>query len=64
MDTANHQENGGDIADDSSQIAVEDSDDEDEDYVYPNYKYLDKKVLQRLKQNDPSITLLLLFPYG
>jgi len=58
MDDTNHQgneENGGDIEDESSKIAVKDSDDEYEDYTYPKYKLLDKATFQKIKQDDPSI---------
>ena len=58
MDGINHQddneENGGDIADDSSEV-LGDSDDEYKDYVHPKYKHLDKATFQKVKQDDPSI---------
>lgn len=47
------------ILDENSEVIVEDSDDEDEDYYnYPTEHNLDKNIFQRLKQNDPSVTNL------
>ena len=57
MEDTNHQDNE-DIADESSETVAEDNDDEYEDHFYPNYKYLDKDTLQKLKKND--LTLLYL----
>ena len=64
MDETNNQdnptENNGDNVNDNSNIADEDSDDEEEVGNVDKYEYclLDKKVLQRLQQNDPTITSL------
>jgi len=58
VDVINHQddneENGGDIADDSSEV-LGDSDDEYKDYVHPKYKHLDNATYQKVKRDDPSI---------
>ena len=39
-------------------ISDNDSDDEDEEYKYAIPSLYDNNILQRLKQNDPSITHL------
>ena len=58
MEDTNHRdnaENGGDIADENSEVTVEDSYDEDECYYnYPTPR-IDKNIFERLKQNDPSV---------
>jgi len=54
-----NSENGGGILDDSNGVAVEDSDDEDEELsnLSCNYTYtpLNEKSFEKLKQNDPSV---------
>jgi len=54
----NAENSGGDIADESSKITTEDSDDEYEDNDWPHYDNLYEETFQKIKQNDPSITNL------
>jgi len=49
---------GGDIANKSSEVAAEDSDDGYEDNDWPQYDNLYEVTFQKIKQNDSSITIV------